>query len=337
MRPNIPPFTRGLTPADLRPRPADGPRTATAVLLDPQSRINPGEHRELYETVPEVRERLALASELVGHDLAGALLDGTDEEVNRGVVARPVVVALSVALYHRAMDGRPRPAYLAGLSLGQITAAHLAGCMSFEDAVRMCHTMASVEEEAYGGRPFGVSFFHNADPVELTALMTELDEPEAPLRPCAYVADDQMIVSGGTAALGRLAERALGLGALGLPIPYGPPAHCDLLAGVQEEFAARWRYRDGLADPTVPLICNLIAEPLTGAAAIGAALVGQYTRPVRWADSLYRLASLGVGALVVPGPGRFLHRSLESLAVRFDTVGPDQVLAGGPVVAGAVS
>ncbi|MGW6917520.1 ACP S-malonyltransferase [Kitasatospora sp. NPDC054939] len=335
MRPHIPPFHAGL-PADER-RPQTPDRRATAVLLDPQSRINPGEHRALYEALPEARGRLAEASELVGLDLAGALLDGTDEEVNQGVVARPAVVALSVALYHEALRGRPRPDFLAGLSLGQITAAHLAGCMSFQDAVRMCHTMATVEEEAYGGRPYGVSFFHNADPVKLTDLMQRLDAPDAPLRPCAYVADDQMIVSGELGALRGLAEQALGLGALGLLIPYGPPAHCELLAEVQEEFAARWRYRDGLADPEIPLICNLTAQPLTTAAGIGVALVEQYTRPVQWAGSLYELGRQGVGEVVVPGPGRFLHRSLESLTVRFDTLGPDEVLGRSLAAAGAAS
>lgn len=321
-------------PADPPPG-ATRPRTATAVLLDPQSRINPGEHRAVYEALPAVRERLAEASAIVGADLAAAVLDGTEQEANRGVVARPSVLALNVALYGEAMRGRQRPpAYLAGLSLGQITAAHLAGCMSFADAVRMCHLMASIEEEAWGGKPYGVYFFHNADLARLGTLMRALDSPEQMLRPCAYVADDQMIVTGHLDALGRLAGQALSMGALGLPIPYGPPAHCELLREVQEEFGARWHYRDGLAAPAVPLLCNLAAEPLTTASQVGAALLAQYTRPVRWAQSLYRLAELGVRDLVVPGPGRFLHRSLESLSVRFGIQGPDAVLEAVGAVAG---
>jgi [acyl-carrier-protein] S-malonyltransferase len=288
---------------------------STGYLFAPQIRLRPGEYRELYEANGAVRARVAQASAVVDTDLAALLLGGADDDLNRGVIARPLVMAMSVGLYETAVA--PAPDYLAGLSLGQITAAHLAGCLSFADAIATCHLMASIEHEHFDGLLYGVYFFCNADLDRLADAMSERDELGHYLRPCAYLADDQMIVTGTFAALRELATAALAFGALGLVIPYGPPAHCDLMQRVRTEFAQRWRIRDGLADPRVPLVCNLTTEVLTTGAAVGDALVSQYTRPVQWAGSIRRMAGLGVDTLVVPGPGGFVQRSLDCLAVKF--------------------
>jgi [acyl-carrier-protein] S-malonyltransferase len=307
---------------------ATGPtRTpGVAALLSPQIRIRAGEYRDLYDADPTVRDRLAIASTVLGVDLAGPLLHGAEDEVNRGAVARPVIVALSVAAYRRTVTEPPD--YLAGLSLGQVTAAHLAGCLSFADAVRAAHTMATIEAEEFDGTPLGVYFYSQVDPARLLAAGADLDSPERPVRPCAVLADDQVIMTGELTALAELARQAFTWGGAGVVIPYGPPAHCDLLAGVRRRFAAEWTPIDEVCDPAVPLICNLTARPLRTRGEVLDALVAQYTTPVRWADSLRTLADLGVRRVVVPGPGAFIARSLRTTAVPLDVITADQAPAG---------
>ncbi|MDG4830818.1 hypothetical protein O7627_16095 [Solwaraspora sp. WMMD1047] len=285
----------------------------TAALLSPQIRIRPGEYRGLYDGSPAVRRRLAEAGEVLGQDLAAALLTGTDEEVNRGAVARPVIMALSVACYEEFVDHRP--ALIAGLSLGQITAAHLAGCLSYADALRMAYAMATIEAEEFDGTRHGVYFYSQVDVGRLLAAADELVEQGHYLRTCAFLADDQVIMSGELAGLGLLAGTAFRLGGAGVVIPYGPPAHCDMMAGVRDRFAAEFSPRDEVRDPVIPLVCNLTTEPLRSREAVLAALVDQYTSTVRWSDSLRRMAALGVRRVLVPGPGAFLSRSLRSTSV----------------------
>nr|MDT0660479.1 hypothetical protein [Micromonospora sp. DSM 115978] len=285
----------------------------TAALLSPQIRIRPGEYQALYDRSPAVRRRLAQAGEVLGQDLATALLAGTDEQVNRGTVARPTIMALSVACYEEFVDTRPE--LIAGLSLGQLTAAHLAGCLTFADALRMAYTMAAIESEEFDGTAHGVYFYSQVDPDGLLRAADDLAAEGHYLRPCAFLADDQVIMSGDLTGLGLLAAAAFGLGGAGVVIPYGPPAHCDMMARVRDRFAAEFSPRDRVRDPAIPLICNLTTEPLRSGEAVLAALVDQYTRPVRWSDSLRRMASLGVGEVLVPGPGAFLSRSLRSTSV----------------------
>lgn len=304
--------------------------SGTAALFPPQVRIRPGEYRELYQRSDAVRAALADAADTLGLDLVGALLSDDEAEANAGPVARPAILALSVALYRSGRPDAAPPDYLAGLSLGQITAAHVAGAISFRDAVRMCHQMAVIEAEEFAGSDYGVYFYYNVDIPGLLGAMRELDAAGHYLRPCAYTADDQMIVTGSFPALERLAERALRLGGLGVVIPYGPPAHCELLRGVQERFRRRWRYADPLRDPAVPLFCNLTAEPLSAAEQVHQTLVGQYTSPVAWTRVIRRIAELGVDRVVVPGPGSFIQRSLDFMPVRFEVrpILPQHLLDG---------
>ncbi len=69
----------------------------TAALLSPQVRLRPGEHQGFYQDSVEARRLVAEASQAVGLDLAGALRYGDEATLNHGPVARPLIVALSVA------------------------------------------------------------------------------------------------------------------------------------------------------------------------------------------------------------------------------------------------
>lgn len=285
--------------------------SATAVLASPQFRLRPGDYRDLFRDDPRVQDRVAEASEAIGVDLVHALFSAGEEALNAGAVARPLIVALSVVCYRRAVTAPPD--YLAGLSLGQITAAHLAGCLSFADAVRMAHTMATIEAEEFPGDEYGVSFYSDVDVARLITAATTLSAAGDYVGPCALTGDRQVIMTGTRTALGRLAVIAFAMGGAGVPIPYGPPAHCGLLARVRERFETQWAPVDTVRDPAVPLICNLTAAPLRGAREVLAALVDQYTTTVRWSDSLRAMVDLGVRQVVVPGPGAFLARSLATM------------------------
>ncbi|NYI95205.1 acyl transferase domain-containing protein [Streptomonospora nanhaiensis] len=126
--------------------PADtaGPRTAagggpgkSAVLLNPQVVVQPGDYRDLYDAQPLVRRRFAEASDVLDTDLAAAFFGDDPAAVNSGRVVRPASLAIAAAIHELTGAGRDRPDYIAGLSLGSIVAGHLSGHMTFRDAVRI--------------------------------------------------------------------------------------------------------------------------------------------------------------------------------------------------------
>ncbi|MGW6441561.1 ACP S-malonyltransferase [Lentzea sp. NPDC055074] len=289
-----------------------------AVLFNPQVHVQPGHYRDLHDGLPVARERLAEASEAIGVDLTAEFFSDDPGRINFGPVVRPASLALAMALWDGHVRDLAAPDLMAGLSMGQITAACASGCLSFRDAVRMVHAMATIEHEEYGDDDLGVAFYYNVDLAVMRTEVEELAPQNRHLVPCAYTADNQMIVSGDLPALRTLNVRAAVHGGLGILVPYGPPAHNPLLAQVQQRFATEFEYLDEPHDPRVPLICNLTGEPLRTAAEVHEALVTQYTRTVLWDRGLRAMAARGVERLTIVGPGHFVRKSLDFTSVEFE-------------------
>ncbi|MEU9603346.1 hypothetical protein [Streptomyces sp. NPDC048057] len=294
--------------------------TKTAVLLNPQVVIQPGDYHDMYSSSAVVRDLFDEASEAVGFDLPKAFLSDDPERINSGPVVRPASLVLATAIHRMTSHGRPEPDYFAGLSLGEVVAGHLSGHMSFADAVRMTHLMPRIEDEVRAGAEYGVAFYYGVDVARLRDRMAELVDRGEELSPCAYTADDQMIVTGTAAALRELNLKAVSCGGLGVPIRYGPPAHSPLplLREVQRRFRDEWHYLDPARDPRVPVLANTTSELLTTAADMTDAYVRQYVTTVHWSRGLYRLHDLGVRRVRIIGPGHFVMKSLRSTGVDFE-------------------
>ncbi|OYD09624.1 ACP S-malonyltransferase [Paludifilum halophilum] len=292
--------------------------TKTAVLFPSQMYIEPSEYRELFDQSPVMRNKFAEASQTLGFDLVDVFFSENLDEVNRGIVARPAIASISSALYEWVRDDIPSPSYLAGLSLGQLTAAHISGALTFSDLIRMTYTMALLEEEHFAGKGYGVHFFYNIDIDKLLVAMEEMESQGHYLKACAYTANNQMIVCGSLYSMEELNLRALELGGIGVEIPYGPPAHCSLMEEVKHEFSLNWYYADGVRKPKIPLICNISTEELDDENGIRHGLVEQYSSTVKWAQTIEKMAALGVERLVVMGPGNFIYKSLSFMSVSFE-------------------
>ncbi|PWV57402.1 ACP S-malonyltransferase [Nocardiopsis sp. L17-MgMaSL7] len=299
----------------------------TAILFNPQVAMRPGDYRDLYEALPLVRRRLEQASEAIGVDLDGAFHSADADLVNQGPLIRPMSVALGVALYESLpAEYRDGAEYMAGLSLGQITAAAACGALSFDDAVRTVRTMATVEGEVFAGRDYGSTFCYCVDLESVFARIGELTAQGLDAAPCAITGDDQMVVSGEAAALTSVNELAAAGGGVGVRIPHGPPGHSPMLAPAEERFAAEWEQRERVRTPRVPLLCNMDSTPLATAEEVRDALITQYTRTVHWSRGIERLLELGTTRFVVVGPGHFIGKSFRfmTLAKRASVVRFDQ-------------
>lgn len=297
----------------------------SAVLFNPQVAMRPGDYRDLYDTLPGVHRRLLDASAAIDVDLLEAFRSADADLVNKGPLIRPMSVALGVALYEALRPELGDVRLMAGLSLGQITAASAAGALDFADAVRTVRTMAVLEDEVFSGRDYGSTFCYCVDLDDLHAHVGELAGQGYDVAPCAVTGDDQMVVSGEADALTRINEFVALRRGVGVRIPYGPPGHAPMLAEVERRFAAEWGERERVRTPDVPLVCNMDSVPLSTAEQVRDALIRQYTRTVHWDEGIRRMQARGVARFVVVGPGHFIAKSFGFMTladaaeiVRFD-------------------
>ena len=127
---------------------------------------------------------------------------------------------------------------------------------------------------------------------------------------CAVANDNapgQVVISGGVAAVNRAIDLLKAAGAKrALPLPVSAPFHCALMQPAADAMAEALAAVD-LRSPVVPLVCNVLARPITEPGEIRKRLVEQVTGMVRWTESVQWLAGEGgVTQLVELGAGKVL-------------------------------
>jgi len=116
----------------------------------------------------------------------------------------------------------------------------------------------------------------------------------------------QVVVAGNRAAVERVVDLAKERGAKrALLLPVSVPSHCALMRPAAEQLA---KVLDEVAIevPTIPVINNADVATPSEPAAIRDALVRQLYSPVRWVETIQKMAGDGVERLVECGPGKVL-------------------------------
>ena len=263
------------------------------------------------------------ASACLGWDLAETLRVASPDELRQTYIAQPAIFCVSVAAL-RALEaaGVPRPAYVAGHSLGEFSALVAAGALSFEAGLLLVARRAEAMQRAADARPGSMSSVLglSAEGVEMAVEATAQNQVLA-------VANDNapgnVVVSGEWTALERLPAAAKELGAKRVvPLNVGGAFHSPLMAPAVEVFEPHLAAAP-LRDPAIPVVANATAEPVTDAEELRRLLARQLTGRVRWTESVRRMAALGVDTFIEVGPGTVLSGLIKR------TVEGTRVLAAG--------
>jgi [acyl-carrier-protein] S-malonyltransferase len=263
------------------------------------------------------------ASACLGWDLAETLRMASPDELRQTYIAQPAIFCVSVAAL-RALEAAevPRPAYVAGHSLGEFSALVAAGALSFEAGLLLVARRAEAMQRAADARPGSMSSVLglSAEGVEMAVEATAQGQILA-------VANDNapgnVVVSGEWTALERLPAAAKELGARRVvPLNVGGAFHSPLMAPAAEVFEPHLAAAP-LRDPAIPVVANATAEPVGDADELRRLLARQLTGRVRWTESVRRMAALGVDTFIEVGPGTVLSGLIKR------TVEGTRVLAAG--------
>ncbi len=257
------------------------------------------------------------ASACLGWDLTETLRTASPDELRQTYIAQPAIFCVSVAAL-RALEvaGVGRPAYVAGHSLGEFSALVAAGALSFEAGLTLVARRAEAMQRAADARPGSMSSV-----LGLSAEGVEMAVEAAAQGQVLAVANDNapgsVVASGEWAALERLPAAAKELGAKRvMPLNVGGAFHSPLMAAAADAFQP-YLAAAPLRDPAIPVVANATAEPVTSAEELRDLLARQLTGPVRWTESVRRMAALGVDTFIEVGPGTVLaglvKRTLEGV------------------------
>jgi [acyl-carrier-protein] S-malonyltransferase len=253
-----------------------------------------------------VRDTMAEASDALGQDLWAMIAEGPKESLDLTTNTQPVMLSASVAMYRAwlAAGGKP-PSVVAGHSLGEFSALVAAGVIDFKDAVKLVRFRAQAMQEAVPVGQGGMAAILGLSDEDVIAACKEAAQGQI-VEPANYNAPSQLVIAGHKDAITRACEIAKAKGAKrALPLSVSAPFHSSLLKPASD------RLRDYMANlsfsaPKIPLINNVDVAIISDPAAIKDALVRQAASPVRWVETVNKMAGMGVTLLVECGPGRVL-------------------------------
>ncbi len=255
---------------------------------------------------PVVADTLAEASDAIGFDLGKLIAEGPKDQLDLTTNTQPVMLASAVAFYRAWIAaGGAQPALVAGHSLGEYSALVASGVIAFKDAVPLVRFRAQAMQEAVPVGQGGMAAILGLSDDDVRAACAEAAQGEI-VEPVNFNAPAQVVIAGHKAAVERACEAAKAKGAKrALPLPVSAPFHSSLLKPASD------RLRDYLANvnfatPAIPLINNVDVAIVSDPAAIKDALVRQAASPVRWVESVQKMAAGGVTRVIECGPGKVL-------------------------------
>ena len=260
----------------------------------------------LAESYPSVVETFAEASQALGYDLWRLVQEGPAEALNQTARTQPAMLAAGVAVWRVwQSEGAPAPRMMAGHSLGEYTALVCSGAIGFTDAVSLVADRGRFMQEAVPAGSGGMAAVLGLDDDQVRAVCSEAAQGEV-VEAVNFNSPGQVVIAGAKAAVDRACELAKSAGAKrALPLPVSVPSHCALMRPAAERLSERLS-KIAITSPTVPVLHNVNVETAQDADAIRQLLAAQLYSPVRWVETVLKMASDGVETLFEAGPGKVL-------------------------------
>ncbi len=287
----------------------------TALLFPGQGSQYVGMGKDLAENFPEARAVFQEADDILGYPLSRIMWEGPEESLNQTEHTQPAVFVHGVAAWRvwKERLARWSPAFVAGHSLGQLTALVAAGAAEFADALRLVKERARLMAEAGRINPGRMAAILGLDVASLEEICRRVSSKVGLVQVANDNCPGQVVIAGTPEGVEAAVEEAKRAGAKrAVVLKVSVAAHTLLMAPAQEAFNKALE-QVGLRDPQVPILGNVAARPLTTAREVFADLSAQLTSRVRWTESMRYLLERGVQHFVEVGPGRVLSNLLKRI------------------------
>ena len=250
-----------------------------------------------YGDAAVVRATFDEASAALGDDLWQMVAEGPAEALTQTVNTQPVMLWSE--------KGGKMPAVLAGHSLGEYSALVAAGVIEFKDAVPLVRLRAAAMQEAVPLGTGAMAAVLGLDNAGIAAACAEAAQGEI-VEPVNFNANGQTVIAGHKAAVERAMEACKARGAkMAKALPVSAPFHSSLIRPAADKLAARQAELTFKA-PLIPVINNVDVEIESEPARIKDALIRQAYNPVRWVETIQKMAAMGITTVAECGPGKVL-------------------------------
>ena len=267
-----------------------------------------------YTGNPVVDQTVQEASDALGFDLKRLIAEGPKEDLDLTTNTQPVMLTAAVAVYRAWIAaGGPVPNVVAGHSLGEYSALLAAGVIPFADAVPLVRFRAQSMQDAVPVGQGGMAVILGLSADDVRAVCLEAAQGEV-VEAVNFNEPTQIVIAGHTAAVERACEIAKARGAKrAMKLAVSAPFHSSLLKPASDRlrtYMAELKF----AAPQIDVINNVDVAVLNDPEQIKDALVRQAAGPVRWVETMQKMAADGVTQVIECAPSK----TLIGMAKRID-------------------
>ncbi|MGE3992050.1 ACP S-malonyltransferase [Pseudorhodoplanes sp.] len=291
---------------------------AAAFVFPGQGSQAVGMGKALAEAFPAARGVFDEVDAALGEKLSAVIWEGPAERLTLTENAQPALMAVSLAAMRvleteAGVDLERDAKFVAGHSLGEYSALAAAGAFSIGDAARLLRIRGNAMQKAVPVGEGAMAALLGLSFEEAAAAAAEAAQGQV----CQAANDNgggQVVVSGNRAAVERAVEIAKAKGAKrAMLLPVSAPFHCALMQPAADAMAEALG-RTKVKKPVVPVVANVVAQPIDDPQEIVKRLVEQVTGTVRWRECVETMAKAGVAQFYEVGSGRVLTGLLKRIA-----------------------
>lgn len=286
-----------------------------------------GMGKELAENFASAREVFQEVNDALSQDLFKIMVDGPDSALTMTANTQPALMAFSMAVV-RVLEKdfgiklKEKAAFVAGHSLGEYSAACSAGVFSLSDTAKLLRIRGDAMQNAVPLGVGGMAAVLGLSYKDVGALVEACSNDKDVCVAANDNSDGQVVLSGSMTAIDRAVEIAAEFGARKcVKLAVSAPFHSPFMRPAADAMARAFMEVEA-HDAEIPLVANVLAEPITDHKEIIKHLIEQVTGTVRWRETMAYLQEQGVTDLVELGAGKVLsgiakrsHKEMNAFSV----------------------
>lgn len=263
----------------------------------------PGMGKDLFDLNKSAQKLFEKSNEILGFKISEIMFFGTDEDLKQTNVTQPAVFLHSVILA-KSLGDRFKPDFVAGHSLGEISALVANECLTFEDGLLLVNKRSKAMQKACVENPSTMAAILGLEDSIVENICSQI---EGIVVPANYNCPGQLVISGELSAIERAIEKLTENGAKrALKLPVGGAFHSPLMESAKKELENAID-NTTFHNPICPIYQNVSGHSFVNPSEIKQNLIDQLTSPVKWTQSMTNILKNGDLEIIEVGPGKVLQ------------------------------
>lgn len=294
----------------------------TAFVFPGQGTQYPGMIKKLYDESDDNTKKLIdeIFENIKDENVKKVLFEGSEEELKDTKYAQPAIALLSVIFTKLLKEKGINPDYVAGHSLGEYSSLYAAGVLNEKETLKLIAARGNIMSNAHVDGTMAAILGLPASEVE--KICSEIN---GVIEAVNYNEPKQTVIAGEKEVIEKNSEIFKEKGAKRvIPLAVSGPFHSSLMKPVAEQLKEEFK-NYSWKELKVPVIANTTVNILNSSGEIKEELYRQTFGPVKWVDTINKLAENGVTKIYEVGPGKVLAGLIKKINKEIEVINIENI------------